>query len=225
MTPLGDPRYHAAVRRTIGPWSSGRRAEREARERSSDHGDCVEDGARGRRDDGACADAPACRVADDSDERPSATKGPIQLLGLRPYANVAALRRISAAELRHLFSKPAQLVRALVAINVLPPAIAIAVCKTFSLHPAVIVGLVTRSMAPVSNLFPQAMLPLLAPARTAYEYGLSFASTVLSVILTRREVGTVDRRRSRRQQGTRQVSRRDGAPESSLTRLEARHVK
>ncbi len=90
----------------------------------------------------------------------------------------------SGADLRSLFSQPSRLVRSLVAINVLGPAIAIAVCKTFSLHPAIIIGLVTLSVAPVSNMFVQSMLPLVGPGRAAYAYGLFFASSVLSVILT-----------------------------------------
>src|SRR5262245_37395064 len=90
----------------------------------------------------------------------------------------------SGADLRSLASQPSRLIRSLVAINVMGPAIAIAVCKTFSLHPAIIVGLVTLSVAPVSNMFVQSMLPLVAPAHAAYAYGLFFASTVLSVILT-----------------------------------------
>jgi len=58
------------------------------------------------------------------------------------------------------------------------------VCKMFSLHPAVIVALVTLAIAPVGALFSQAMLPLVTPGHFAYARGLFFASTVLSIALT-----------------------------------------
>jgi BASS family bile acid:Na+ symporter len=98
----------------------------------------------------------------------------------------------SGADLRYVLGRPALLARSLVAMNVLAPAVAIAVCKTFSLHPAVIVGLVTLAIAPVSNLFPQAMLPLVRRERAPYAHGLFFASTVLSVILTPLTVEVID---------------------------------
>ena len=91
----------------------------------------------------------------------------------------------SRADLRYVFSRPPRLVRALLALNVLGPIVAVLVCRTFSLHPAVIVALVTLSIAPVSNMFPKSMLPLVGPGpAAAYAHGLFFASTVLSVILT-----------------------------------------
>src|SRR5690554_4178096 len=71
-------------------------------------------------------------------------------------------------DLRCVLGRPGRLARALLAINVLVPLVAVIVCKTFSLHPAVIVGLVTLSVAPVSALFAQSMLPMVAPGRTAY---------------------------------------------------------
>lgn len=91
----------------------------------------------------------------------------------------------SGADLRYVLGDPRRLVRSLLAMNVLGPVIAILVCKMFSLHPAVIVALVTLAIAPVSNMFPKAMLPLVAAGRSAsYAYGLFCASTVLSVVLT-----------------------------------------
>lgn len=83
-----------------------------------------------------------------------------------------------------VLSRPARLARTLLAMNILGPIVAVIVCKTFSLHPAVIVALVTLAIAPVGALFPQNMLPLVAPGRGAYAHGLFFASTLLSVILT-----------------------------------------
>ena len=76
----------------------------------------------------------------------------------------------SAADLRYVLSKPSRLVRSLVAMNGLGPIVAVFVCKPFSLHPAVIVALVTLAIAPVSNLCPKAMGALVAPGRTAYAH-------------------------------------------------------
>jgi BASS family bile acid:Na+ symporter len=90
----------------------------------------------------------------------------------------------SGADLRSAFSNPSRLARALLALNVLGPIVAVLVCKTFSLHPAVVVGLVTLAVAPVSNLFPKAMVELVGLDHAAYARGLFFASAVLAVILT-----------------------------------------
>jgi BASS family bile acid:Na+ symporter len=85
---------------------------------------------------------------------------------------------VSGADVRYLFSQPARLVRTLLAMIVLGPIVAVMVCRTFSLHPAVIVALVTLAIAPVGALFPQAMLALLAPGRGSYAHRLFFASTL-----------------------------------------------
>jgi BASS family bile acid:Na+ symporter len=92
--------------------------------------------------------------------------------------------RVSPGDLQYVLSRPAQLARSLFAMNILAPVIAILICKTFSLHPAVIVALVTLSVSPVSAMFTKAMLPLIAIDNPAYARGLFFASTMLAVILT-----------------------------------------
>jgi len=91
---------------------------------------------------------------------------------------------ISRADVRYLFGKPGRLLRTLLALNVLSPLVAVLVCRTFSLHPAVMVALVTLACAPVGGLFPQAMLALVPAGRAAYAHGVFFASTLLSVLLT-----------------------------------------
>src|SRR5262245_36275147 len=88
------------------------------------------------------------------------------------------------ADLQYLLSRPSRLVRSLLAMNVLAPIVAVVVCRAFELHPAVIVALVTLTIAPVGALFPRGMLLLVAPGRGAYAYGLFFASTALAVVLT-----------------------------------------
>lgn len=90
----------------------------------------------------------------------------------------------TGSDLRYVLSKPARLFRALLAINILGPIVAVLVCRTFLLHPAVIVGLVTLAVAPVSNMFPKSMAELVSQGHVSYARGLFFASTVLSVIVT-----------------------------------------
>src|SRR5262245_17284975 len=90
--------------------------------------------------------------------------------------------RVAPADLHYLRDKPARLVRSLLAMNLAAPFVAVMVCKTFALHPAV--SLVTLAIAPVGALFSQAMLPLVAPGHYAFARGLFFASIVLSVVLT-----------------------------------------
>ncbi len=97
---------------------------------------------------------------------------------------VAVGMRVAPADLSYVLSKPARLARSLLAMNVLAPIAAVVVCKVFSLHPAVIVALVTLSIAPLGSLFSRAMLPLVAEDHRAYARGLLFASAVLSVVLT-----------------------------------------
>jgi bile acid:Na+ symporter, BASS family len=97
---------------------------------------------------------------------------------------VAVGMRVAPADLPYVLSNPARLARSLLAMNVLAPIAAVVVCKIFSLHPAVIVALVTLSIAPVGSLFSANMMPLVTPGHAAYARGLFFASTVLSVILT-----------------------------------------
>src|SRR5215471_14640406 len=92
--------------------------------------------------------------------------------------------RVAPADLHYLRDKPARLVRSLLAMNLAAPFVAVMVCKTFALHPAVIVALVTLAIAPVGALFSQAMLPLVALGHYAFARGLFFTSIVLSVVLT-----------------------------------------
>jgi len=91
--------------------------------------------------------------------------------------------RVAPADLHYLLDKPSRLVQSLFAMNIMAPIVAVMVCKMFSLHPAVIVALVTLAIAPVGALFSQAMLPLVTPGHFAYARGLFFASTVLAVEL------------------------------------------
>jgi BASS family bile acid:Na+ symporter len=117
------------------------------------------------------------------------------VLGINASIFLAVLvvgMRVGPGDLLHVLSRPSQLARALLALNVVGPVVAVLVCKTFSLHPAVIVALVTLAIAPVSNLFTLSILPLVVPENAPYARGLLFASTVLSVGLTPLSVEVID---------------------------------
>ena len=92
--------------------------------------------------------------------------------------------RVQPGDLTYLLRRPSRLAQSQFAMNVLWPIAVLAVCRLFSLHPAVIVALVTLSIAPVGALFPAGMMSLVAPDKAAYARGLFFASIVLSVVLT-----------------------------------------
>jgi BASS family bile acid:Na+ symporter len=92
--------------------------------------------------------------------------------------------RVTVADLRYAFGYFRFTASSLLALNVLAPVVTILVCKMFAQHAAMIVALVTLSIAPVGALFSQDMLPLVARGHAAYARGLFFASTVLSAILT-----------------------------------------
>ena len=100
------------------------------------------------------------------------------------FGVLAAGMTTSPSDLSYVLKQPSRLVRALLVLSVLAPVVTVIVCRSFSLHPAIIVGLVTLSIAPVGALFAAAMMPLVAPANAAYARGLLFASALLSVILT-----------------------------------------
>jgi BASS family bile acid:Na+ symporter len=92
--------------------------------------------------------------------------------------------RASPADLDYVSSTPSRYTRALLTMNVLMPIIALLICRLFSLHPAMIIALVTFSIAPVSAFFAKTLLPLTAPRTAAYASGVFFSSTVVSVLLT-----------------------------------------
>jgi BASS family bile acid:Na+ symporter len=99
---------------------------------------------------------------------------------------------VGRSELFEILRRPSRLARSLLAMNVLGPIVTILVCKMFSLHPAVIVALVTLSIAPVGTLFAQGMLGLVASGHGAYAHGVFFVSTLLSVALTPLAVEAID---------------------------------
>lgn len=80
-----------------------------------------------------------------------------------------------------LFSKPAQLLRSLLAMNVLLPLFAVTLATVFALRPAVAIALVALSVSPVPPFLPLKQLKLVR--RQEYVVGLLGATSLLSIML------------------------------------------
>ena len=78
-----------------------------------------------------------------------------------------------------LFRRPGQLIRALLAMNVLMPLTALAVAAPFDLHPAVKIALVVIAVSPTPPVLPRKALK--AGGTEAYTIGLLVAAAALSV--------------------------------------------
>lgn len=89
--------------------------------------------------------------------------------------------RATFAEATYLFRHPAQLVRALLSLNVLMLLFALAVSAAFNLHPAVKIALVALAVSPVPPIFPNKAFK--AGGGENYTIGLLAATAALSVIL------------------------------------------
>lgn len=81
----------------------------------------------------------------------------------------------------YLFRRPAELGRALLSLNVLMPAFALALGAVFDLHPAVKIALVALSVSPIPPIFPNKAFK--AGCTEHYTIGLLTAAAALSVIL------------------------------------------
>ncbi|TXL81677.1 Na+-dependent transporter [Vineibacter terrae] len=81
----------------------------------------------------------------------------------------------------HLFMRPADLLRAIVAMNVLVPAFALAVILVFQLPHAVEVALVAIALSPVPPFLP--LKAMKAGGQHAYTIGLLVAAALLSIVL------------------------------------------
>jgi BASS family bile acid:Na+ symporter len=80
----------------------------------------------------------------------------------------------------YLFRRPGELVRAVVAMNVLMPLFAIAVVLLFDLHQAVKIALVALSVSPIPPLLPKKMVK--AGGTDSYAIGLLIAAGLLAII-------------------------------------------
>lgn len=89
--------------------------------------------------------------------------------------------KATLAEVTYLFRHPAQLVRALLSLNVLMLLFALALSVAFDLHPAVKIALVALAVSPVPPIFPNKAFK--AGGGEDYTIGLLAATAALSVIL------------------------------------------
>ena len=88
--------------------------------------------------------------------------------------------KASVGAVTYLFRHPGSLLRALVAMNVIVPAIAVALVLTLDLKPAVRVALVAMAISPVPPLLPRKLFKL--GAREEFVYGLLVAASLFAVI-------------------------------------------
>jgi BASS family bile acid:Na+ symporter len=88
--------------------------------------------------------------------------------------------KASAQDATYLFRRPGELVRAIVAMNVLMPLFAVAVVLLFDLHPAVKIALVALSVSPIPPLLPNKMVK--AGGTDSYAIGLLIAAALLAII-------------------------------------------
>jgi bile acid:Na+ symporter, BASS family len=80
-----------------------------------------------------------------------------------------------------LLSKPSQLLRSLLAMNVVLPLFVAALVAVFALRPPVAIALLALSVSPVPPFLPQKQLKLVG--RQEYVYGLLATTSLLSIVL------------------------------------------
>jgi bile acid:Na+ symporter, BASS family len=88
--------------------------------------------------------------------------------------------KASAADALYLFRRPAQLLRAVLAMDVIVPLIVVGLAAAFVAEPAVKIGLVTLALAPLPATFSKK--PLKAGGKISYTVGLFLAITLIAVI-------------------------------------------
>ena len=88
--------------------------------------------------------------------------------------------RASAQDATYLFRRPAKLVRALLAMNVLMPLFAIVLVSIFDFSPAVRIAIVALSVSPIPPLLPNKMVK--AGGTDSYAIGLLIAVSLLAII-------------------------------------------
>jgi BASS family bile acid:Na+ symporter len=88
--------------------------------------------------------------------------------------------RASVADATYLFRRPAQLSRALLAMNVIVPLFAAALTAVFRLRPAVELALLALAVSPVPPLLPRRALK--AGGSASYTIGLLVAAAALAVV-------------------------------------------
>ncbi len=88
--------------------------------------------------------------------------------------------KASLQDATHLFRRPGELVRALLAMNVLMPLFAVALIAIFDFHPAVKIALVALSVSPIPPPIPAKMVK--SGGTESYAIGLHVAIGLLAII-------------------------------------------
>jgi bile acid:Na+ symporter, BASS family len=90
--------------------------------------------------------------------------------------------KTSVNDTLYLFRRPAQLLRAMISMNVIMPLIAAFIAASFNLHPAVKIALIALAVSPVPPLLPRKATK--GGGRGSYVYGLLVAAALLSIVFT-----------------------------------------
>jgi bile acid:Na+ symporter, BASS family len=108
------------------------------------------------------------------------------------FLNVFAIGlRASLYEATYLFRRPGQLVRGLLAMNVLMPMFAVALVLILDLNPAVQIALVALSVSPIPPVLPKKMMK--AGSTEPYSIGLLVAVGLLAIFLVPVEMKILQR--------------------------------
>jgi bile acid:Na+ symporter, BASS family len=91
--------------------------------------------------------------------------------------------RTSLAEAVQLFRRPLPLLRAMLAMNIVMPALVAVMVTALGVHPAVGVALIALAISPIPPAFSARGLKVVRPETTGYVSGLYVASAVLSFVL------------------------------------------
>jgi BASS family bile acid:Na+ symporter len=86
----------------------------------------------------------------------------------------------SIADATYLFRRPKELLKALLSMNVVMPAVAILIAKAFDLHAAVKIALVALSVSPVPPILPRKASK--ASGHASYAMGLLVAAALFSIV-------------------------------------------
>lgn len=93
--------------------------------------------------------------------------------------------------IRNLFRPPRSLLRALVAMNVIVPVVAVLVAKAFDLHQAVKIALLAMAVSPIPPILPGKQLKF--GGRPAYVFGLLVAVSLAAILLVPLDVDILGR--------------------------------
>ena len=119
-----------------------------------------------------------------------------QLLRVALVASVVLLvfalgLRATAADATYLFRRPAMLLRALFAMNVVVPVVATGLAVLFNLTPAVRIALLAMAVSPVPPILPDRQLKL--GGRASYVYGLLVAASTAAIALVPLSIAVLGR--------------------------------